>query len=153
MRLWDTNNSDAMYLAALVAGGSQMTRNQLDRWAKSAWWGMLSEYAVPFVAAEHPDGILLAKKWIQSTKENVAVSGWGTYTITISVWTDDKLDFTNLLDHLKIVETKIATAKNRVRYCMNGFVIVVGAYVKPLLREAKAMAKRIGTIEVLRIVR
>ena len=43
MKLWETNNSDAMYLAALVADGSQMTRTQLDRWAKSAWWGMLYE--------------------------------------------------------------------------------------------------------------
>lgn len=35
MQLWDTNNSDAMYLTSLVADGRPMTRTQLDRWAES----------------------------------------------------------------------------------------------------------------------
>ena len=31
---------------------------------------------------------------------------------------------------------------------MNGFVISVGTYVKPLLKDAKATAKKIGKVEV-----
>ncbi len=31
---------------------------------------------------------------------------------------------------------------------MNGFVIAVGAYVKPLLKQAKQAAKKIGTVSV-----
>jgi hypothetical protein len=31
---------------------------------------------------------------------------------------------------------------------MNGFVISVGTYVKPLLKHAKAVAKKIGAVEV-----
>ncbi len=31
---------------------------------------------------------------------------------------------------------------------MNGFVIGVGSYVKPLLKQAKATAKKIGTVSV-----
>ena len=31
---------------------------------------------------------------------------------------------------------------------MNGFVISVGAYVKPLLKQAKRVAKTIGTVSV-----
>ncbi len=47
----------------------------------------------------------------------------------------------------QVVQT-IATAKDRVRYAMNAFVISVGAYVKPLLAAAKAAAKKIGTLEI-----
>lgn len=148
MKLWETNNSDAMYLAALAADGSQMTRAQLDRWAKSAWWTMLSGYAVPFVAAEHPDGIVLAKKWMQSSKESIAECGWSTYTIVVSVRPDEELDLDDIRSCLEVVEAKIDKAANRVRYCMNGFVIGVGSFVKPLLRDAKATAKRIGDVEV-----
>jgi hypothetical protein len=32
-------------LASLLADGSHMTKRQLDAWAKSAWWYMLSEYS------------------------------------------------------------------------------------------------------------
>lgn len=148
LKLWDTNNSDAMYLAALAADGSQMKRNQLDRWAKSAWWSMLSEYAVPYVAAEHADGIDIAKKWIGSSKASIAACGWSTYTMIVSARPDDQLDLDDIRNCLKTVESNMETAANRVRLCMNGFVIGVGSFVKPLLREAKATAKKIGTIEV-----
>ena len=40
------------------------------------------------------------------------------------------------------------TAPNKVRYVMNQFVIAVGAYVKPLLAEAKKAAQAIGTVSV-----
>ena len=45
----------------------------------------------------------------------------------------------------QIVE-QIDKAPNRVRYSMNGFVISVGSYVKPLLKQAKATAKKIGVV-------
>ena len=75
MQLWDTGNADAMYLAALLADGSQMTKKQLDGWAKTAWWSMLSNYSVPWVTAENPDGTAIAMKWINSKKESIASAG------------------------------------------------------------------------------
>jgi len=33
--LYDSGNSDAMYLAGIVADGSQMTKKQLNSWAKN----------------------------------------------------------------------------------------------------------------------
>lgn len=148
LKLWDTNNSDAMYLAALLADGSQMTKRQLDAWAKSAWWYMLSEYSVPFVASEHPDAFSIAVKWIKSKRENVASSGWSTYAATIAVRPDEELNLAEIKTLLKQVESEIDDAPNHVRGCMNKFVISVGAYVKPLLKVAKTTAKRIGKVEV-----
>ena len=37
---------------------------------------------------------------------------------------------------------------NRVRYCMNGFVIAVGCYVRALTDEAVRTADRIGRVTV-----
>ena len=148
MELWETNVSDAMYLAALVADGSQMTKKQLDHWAKTAWWYLLSEYAVPFVASEHPDAIAIGKKWIDSKKENIASSGWATLASAVSIRDDSELDQNDLKELLKRVESEIDGAANRVRYTMNGFVISVGTYVTPLLSAAKATAKKIGKVEV-----
>ena len=54
MELYATKNSDAMYLAGLIANGSNMTRKQLDQWAKEASWHMIAGYSVPWVTAEHP---------------------------------------------------------------------------------------------------
>ncbi len=148
MQLWDTGNSDAMYLASLAADGRLMTRRQLDVWAKSAWWYMLSEYAVPFVAAEHPEACHIASKWMGAKPTHVVTSGWATYAMAVATCRDDALDFQVILELLQRVEAEVHSAPNRVRYCMNGFVISVGAYVMPLLKQAKATAKRIGPVQV-----
>src|SRR6185436_12030361 len=46
LELYDTGNYDAMYLAGLVADGSQMTKKQLEHWAKTAKCDIVSSYPV-----------------------------------------------------------------------------------------------------------
>ena len=64
--LYDTGNSDAMYLAGLIADDAKMTKKDLQRWVDQAYWHMLSEYTVPWVATGSPHGHDLALKWIEA---------------------------------------------------------------------------------------
>jgi hypothetical protein len=51
--LYETGKVEAMYLAALVADGSQMTAKQLDQWAERACnLRMIAEHTVPWVTVE-----------------------------------------------------------------------------------------------------
>src|SRR5438132_13447722 len=68
--LYDTGISDAMYLAGLIADDAKMTKKDLQGWVEGAYWYMLSEYTVPWVAAGSPFGHELALKWIESKTEN-----------------------------------------------------------------------------------
>ncbi|MDG2012597.1 MAG: DNA alkylation repair protein [Pirellulaceae bacterium] len=146
--LYATGNSDAMYLAGLVADGSQMTKRDLNTWARDASWYMISEYTVPWVASDSKHAQELALKWMKAKKENVASSGWTTYAAILSLRDDTELDQVEIKKLLKQVEQEIHQAPNRVRYTMNGFVISVGTYVKPLLKQALATAKKIGKVDV-----
>lgn len=146
--LYETGNSDAMYLAGMVADGAEMTKKQLDAWAKTANWLMVSEYTVPRVATESKYARELALKWIQSKKESIASCGWNTYAGYVTVTEDGQLDMSEIKELLKRVEREIASASNRVKYTMNGFVIAVGSYVLPLVKQAKATAKKIGKVAV-----
>lgn len=146
--LYATGNYDAMYLAGLAADGAQMTKKQLDDWAKQASWQMIAEYSVPGVAAESAHGPALAAKWIDAKKELVQAAGWATWAAIASVSADDDLDLDRYRELLDRVGDRIDDAPNRVRYTMNGFVIAVGCYVKPLLKDAKRVAKAIGKVEV-----
>jgi hypothetical protein len=136
------------YLAGLAADGSLMTRKQLDGWARTAWWDMLSGYSVPGVAAENEAACSLALKWLKMKDPKRACTGWSTYSAVLSIRPDDELDHSEIKSLLKTVEAEIDSAPNRVKYCMNAFVISVGSYVKPLLNAAKATAKKIGVVEV-----
>lgn len=147
--LYETGNLDAMYLAGLVADGSKMTKKQLNGWADGAVnLKMISEYTVPWVTVENPDARDLAIQWIKSKKEHVACSGWCTYAGLLAIKTDEALDLTEIESLLGTIVKEIHRAQNRVRHTMNGFVIAVGTYVKPLLKQAKASARHIGAVSV-----
>ncbi len=146
--LWDTGNSDAMYLASLVADGAKMSVSQLNAWAKSASWSMLREYAVGWVAAEHPQAESIAMKWISSRQPEIATSGWSTYSLVIGFRPDDQLNLPQISQLLDQIPSKLTTAANRVRYTMNGFVIATGSYLPALHDQACQIAKQIGKVEV-----
>lgn len=147
-QLYATGNYDAMYLAGLVADGSLMTKRQLDSWAKLATCSAISEYTVSKVASEHPRARDLAVKWIKSKQDSIACGGWCTYIGVLATRPDEELDFDELEELLDRVVQQIHSAPNSVRYSMNNYVIAVGTYVKPLLRQAKQAAKSIGTVTV-----
>jgi len=148
LALYETGNADAMYLAGMVADGSQMTKRTLDAWAKAASWYMVSEYTVPGVACESRHARGLALKWMKSRKEHVAACGWATYAGLLAVTPDEELDLAEIQELLDRVVVEIGSAPNRARYTMNGFVISVGTYVRPLLKQAKAAAQQIGKVNV-----
>jgi hypothetical protein len=125
-----------------------MSKKQLAQWVASARWNMISEYTVAWVAAESSFASELAHEWIDSPREHVAAAGWNTWSGIVSLRADDELDLKELETLLKRVEQKIDGAQNRVRYCMNGFVMAVGSSVLPLLARAKATAKKLGKVQV-----
>lgn len=59
--LYETGNSDAMYLAGLTVNPKTMDRETLKAWAKRANWYLLAEYTVAGVAAESPHALALAR--------------------------------------------------------------------------------------------
>lgn len=147
--LYETGNMDAMYLAGMVADGSRLSKTQLNRWAKSASdLQMISEYTVPWLATENAMARELALEWMTSKDEHIAASGWCTYAGLLSTKPDESLDMKEIESLLARVLKQIGAAPNRVKMTMNSFVIAVGTYVKPLLKEAKVVAEQLGAVKV-----
>jgi 3-methyladenine DNA glycosylase AlkD len=146
--LYATGNADAMYLAGLIADDNKMTLADLNTWVRQAVSQNISEYTVPWVAAEGQYGYELALAWIDNPEEHIAAAGWATLAALVSLKDDDDLDIANLKSLLARIVKNIPSAKNRVRSAMNGFVIAAGIYVKALTQDAIAAAKKIGTVQV-----
>ena len=148
LELFDSGISDAMYLAGLIADAQQMTKADIQHWADKAYWHMLTEYPVAWVAGESRYGTELALEWIESDRENIACAGWATLGCIASLKQDADLDmmlYTKLIDR---VGKGIHKAPNRVRHCMNGFVISAGAYILPLTDLAIRTGTKIGKVKV-----
>lgn len=148
LRLYDTGNYDAMYLAGLSVDPKRLTKEQLRDWASKANCHTIAECTVAAVAAESAFALELANEWMASEEELIASCGWNTMTHYISVTPDEELDLDALRVLLRQVSDRIHEERNRVRYTMNGFVIGVGSFVKPLAGEAAAVAEKIGKVSV-----
>jgi 3-methyladenine DNA glycosylase AlkD len=146
--LYATGNADAMYLAGLIADDKKMTIADLQTWVRQAVSQNISEYTVPWVAAESDHGFKLAIQWIDSPEEYIAAAGLSTLGALVSLKDDSNLDLPELKSLLARVVKNISTSKSRVRYAMNGFVISVGSYVTALTGDAMTAAKKIGTVSV-----
>ena len=143
--LYDTGIYDAMYLAGLIADDSRMTVDDLRRWVEKAHCSAISEFTVPWVAAEGRHGLELAREWIESDQEKVAAAGWSTFSNLVAL---KDLDLSELRQLLERVQATIHDQPNRVRYAMNGFVIAVGSYVKELTETALQTAAKMGRVTV-----
>ena len=148
LKLYETGNSDAMYLAGLIADENQMTEEILDKWADQAYWYYLSEYAVPWVAAETPFAWKIGNKWIKSKKPQIAAAGWSCLANYAGLKPDEELDIKAYRALLKDIPAKIHDAPNRVRYVMNGFVIATGTYITELTDYAKEIGAAYGKVAV-----
>lgn len=148
LALYETGNSDAMYLAGLMADENQITKEQLEDWVEKAYWYYLSEFTVPWVAAETDHGFDLGLKWIKSKEERIAAAGWATLASYASIREDEALEVDVYSQLLDTVACEIHSAQNRVRYTMNGFVISVGAYIAELTDKSMQAATEIGKVKV-----
>jgi hypothetical protein len=149
LELYKTGVMEAMYVAGIVADGSLMTRQQLNSWAEGAEnFRMVSENTIAWVTSESPFGRELAMTWIASKKEHLAASGWTTYAALVTTRADSELDLGEVEGLLNKVVAEIAEARDRVKMTMVSFVIAVGSYVKPLNKQAKESARRLGKVSV-----
>lgn len=148
MELYNSGVYDAMYMSALIADESKMSKKEIQSWAEKANCQGLSEYTVAWVAAESPFGWELGMEWIDSPKENIASSGWNTLAGILTLKKDEELNIPLVKKLLNRIEKNIHKAPNRVKYTMNSFIIAVGGAVKELTKDAVNAAKKIGTITV-----
>ncbi|MEG9298227.1 DNA alkylation repair protein [Mangrovibacillus sp. Mu-81] len=148
LRLYDSGNHDAMYLAGLSINPKLVTKETLEEWVRKAYWYMAAEYTVAGVAAESEYALELAREWIDSDEEMIAVCGWSTYANYLSITPDGELDLDEITALLERVRNSVHDERNRVRYVMNGFVLSVGSYVPALHEAAMDVAESIGKVHV-----
>ena len=146
--LYATGNTDAMYLAGLIADENKMTKKDLMAWVSQAVSNNISDYTVPWIAAESSFGYELAIEWIDDKKDYIAAAGWSTLSNLVAIKADSELNIKSLKSLLSRVEKTIHQSPNRVRSAMNVFIIAIGSYVTSLTTDAIAVTGKIGEVTV-----
>ncbi len=148
LALYETGNSDAMYLAGLIADPEKVTKAELNRWVKAAPWSLISGTAVAALAAESKYALALAREWVDSKKELIAAAGWQTWSHHLSIVDNKEIHSDEIKALLKRVSLEIHAELNEVKAAMNGFLIAAGSYYPEVTVLAKCLAQEIGEVEV-----
>ncbi len=148
--LYATGNYDAMYLAGMIADPKAMTKSDFDRWMKSAYFYMISDYIVAVTLAETDIAQEVSEQWISSRKELYISAGYSCFCWLLGNRKDDEFDKEKLNVMLETVEKTIHANSDRAKYAMNNFVATLGVSYLPLHDKALSVAKVIGTVEVFR---
>ena len=148
IELYATGNSDAQYLAGLIADPSKFSFADFERWANGATWSMISDYAVAWNIAESPLCMDICSKWIDH--ENIVFQhiAWCAMSAHLGIVSNDQLDLDFHKKMIDRVEKEIHTAENHLKYCMNGYLIALGCAVPELTDACRQAGKRIGKVEV-----
>ena len=146
LKLWDTGNTDAMTLATMIADPSEFTQELSDCWMDDLSYYMLIDLFARDIVAKTPFAKEKMKIWIDSDEEWKGRAGW--QLLAWFAMKDDEAQDEIFVSHLRTIETKIHSAKNRVRDAMNNALIAVGMRNDNLEKLAVEAAGRIGKVIV-----
>lgn len=149
LELFDTGIPDAQYMAGLISSPVEMTREELQRWAETANYWMISEHPVAWATSESNHAIEMATEWINSKEEKIASCGWASLAAYVAIRSNEEIDFdliNGLLDRVRAEMDK--ETRNRVRYTMNGFVIAVGSYCPDLTEKCLNIGDDLGLLKI-----
>jgi len=145
LELWNTGNHDARILATMIADPQTIDNKTLDLWSKD-----LDNYVITDAFSSFMKKCPLAytnmEKWVLSDKEWVAAAGHSI--LSHIAMSENDLEDKYFEGHLKRIESKIHSSKNRARYSMNNCVIAIGIRNDFMKKKATAAAKRIGQVDV-----
>ena len=145
LELWASGNDDARILATMIADPKLADDQMIEGWASDLTNYGLADALESFVAKT----ALVrqkAEEWTRSDEEWRGSMGWqlvGQLAMHDKDLPDDYFE-----RRLQTIERDIHTAKNRVRYSMNGALIAIGLRIENLKAKALASAERIGKVEV-----
>ena len=144
-QLWATGNFDARYLATMIADPATISVRTLNSWANDLNHRSLAA-ALSNIAAEAPSSRKQMEKWTAGKVEMIGCAGW--HTLASMARQKNGLPNAYFQRYIGIIESKIHSDKNWVKYAMNNALISIGVRNPILERKAIAAAKRIGRIEV-----
>ena len=145
LKLWATGNHDARVLATMIADPNEFGDGVLEKWVEELDNYIITDSFSSMMKKSHSAKEKL-EKWVLSNKEWIGTAGHNMLS-HIAMAENDFSDEC-FETHLKRIEGKIHTSKNRTRYAMNNAVIAIGTRNSILKQKAIEVAERIGKVEV-----
>ena len=140
MSLWETANTDAQLLAALLIKPKNLSAKEVDRLVRSISFAHVADWFINYVVKQHPDKETLRQEWMSTDQRWTARAGW-SLTASRVVKSPEGLDISALLDR---IESEMADADPEVQWTMNSTLAEIGIHFPKLRKRAIAIGEKLG---------
>jgi 3-methyladenine DNA glycosylase AlkD len=140
LALWETGNIDAMLLAILVMKPKELSRDDLDRMARSVRIPWVADWLSSYILKDHPDKEALRVKWMKDCDPWAARAGWSLTAGRIAK-SPEGLDIPALLDR---IERELAKADPAEQWTMNNCLAGIGVHHPNHRTRALAIGEKLG---------
>lgn len=148
LKLFETKNADAQYLAGLMAEPKSFSKEDLKTWVELSSWQMIHEYALAWNIAESAFGEELSLELISDESPKNRQIGWASLASYTMLEKRPELEESLYLQLIAKIEQELQGEENRVKYCMNNFLLALGGSEASFTLTCKNAAEKIGKVEV-----
>lgn len=140
MKLWETGNADARFLAALIVEPEKLSSEELDRMVRSVLFVRVADWLDSYVVRKHPDKEALRQQWMASREPMAGRFGWSLTAERIGK-SPEGLDLSALLDR---IEAEMSDAAPEEQWTMNNALAGIGIHHAKHRKRAIAIGEKLG---------
>lgn len=140
LKLWDTANLEARFLAILILKPKELTMEEVDQMVRSERFPHVADWFSSYVIKVHPDNELLRRKWMESDDPMAARAGWSLTAGRVSR-NAEGLDINALLDR---IEKEMSAAPLETQWTMNTTLAQIGIHFPEHRERALTIGDKLG---------
>ena len=140
LKLWDTGNIDARFLAILIINPKKLTFQEITDMVKSEKFTHVADWFYSYVIKDYPDSELVRAEWMDSDNSMIARAGW-SLTSGCVARNPDVLDLSAILDR---IESEMAAAAPEVQWTMNSTLANIGIRFPEYRSRALEIGEKLG---------
>lgn len=115
LKLWNTGNIDARFVAVLIMKPAELSTDELDKLVRSETFEWVADWFSNYVISKHPEKEQLREKWMNSSDPMAARAAWSLTTGRVKK-DFEGLDLKAILDR---IENEMPDAAPQVQWTMN----------------------------------
>ena len=140
IKLWETGNVDARFLATLIVDPESLSNEEIDQMVRSESFTRVADWFNSYVLKHYPDKETLRKGWMKTEDPMAARAGWSLTAGRIAR-EPEGLDLTALLDR---IESEMGDAAPEAQWTMNTALVEIGINHPEHRERALAIGEKLG---------
>jgi 3-methyladenine DNA glycosylase AlkD len=148
MELWDSENTDARWLACMLLDGKKLSIEQIRSMVSNLTYPDIIDKFIQEVVYYNENAEVLMEEWIASTTDHEGRAGWQLMVSNVS---QGKMQVKELEELLATIEKKLQTAAPKTQWAMNHVMCEIGIVYPDYTMRCIALGEKLGVYKELKV--